>query len=299
MKKLPIFLWAAALLAAGCAPQFDSQSFLDKFRIVAVKTTPAAARPGETVTFEPLLSPARDGRSPILVWLSCVPLPSQTGRQCLEAGGALPAGFDRTLSLAAPELDPEETEKTVYVILLACAGNLVLSDFSEGEFSFCDSEENDLAIKTVKVRPEGDAAVNHNPQLVSFALGGAALGGEDEAVIDCREGCEKVTLLAAMSATSAEHFTQERFGEPVSMVEDVFVSWFADAGELENPRSYPLDEPPEGVTGEGLFFTVEWIPPLGVDRVTFWVTAYDQRGGVDFRSGVAEIEGLRGRDAAQ
>ena len=275
-----------AVLQGACSPEFESQSLVNKFRIIAVEADPPAGLPGQEVLLTPLVSKSQLGRFAILVWLTCIPYPGQTGMQCLEGGSAVQVGFEETLTITLPELAESEDEKTIDVILLACAGTPQIPDFERGKFDFCDSPESDLAIRTVTVVRENP---NRSPVIesVSFARAdGTAIDvipGE-QAPIDCTAGCGDLVLTLKLTPESLESYQVTRFGETQTLDEGLFISWFATAGSYDNSRTYESDyADPDNPDQrrEELTYDVKWTPPEEGGEVTFYFVAYDQRGGVD------------------
>jgi hypothetical protein len=288
-KKARSFSWLLlAVLLGACTPDFDPQSLVNKFRIIAVKADPAAGLPGQEVHLRPLLGESKSGRPPILVWLTCIPYPGQTGTQCLEGGGATQVGFEETLTIRLPELAEGEDHKDIDAILLACAGVPRIPDFEKGRYDFCESPESDIAIRTVTVVRDNP---NHNPFIESFAfMGGEGTtigpGPEGRIIIDCAAECGDLALTLELAPGSLESYEEVRFGETITLSEGLFISWFATAGSYDDSRSYESDyadpDHPDR-RREELTYDVKWTPPEEGGEVTFYFVAYDQRGGVDFR----------------
>lgn len=288
------WLLLAGLLGA-CTPEFESQSLVGKFRIIAVEADPPAGLPGQEVLLTPLVSKSQLGRFPILVWLTCIPYPGQTGMQCLEAGTATQVGFWETLTITLPELAENEDEKTIDVILIACAGTPQIPDFERGKYDFCDSPESDLAIRTVTVTRENP---NRSPVIdgLSFQRADGStiepVPGE-QTLVDCTAGCGDLTLALRLTPESLESYEVVRFGETQTLDEGLFISWFATAGSYEDSRTYESDyadpDNPDQRRQE-LTYDVKWTPPEEGGEVTFYFVAYDQRGGVDVRTQEALVQ---------
>jgi hypothetical protein len=274
----------ALCAAAACTPNFKSQSFVDKFRILAIKADPPAGPPGDEVTLTPLLSEPRLGGLPILIWMTCSPLPGQSGMQCLEGGGAGEVSFGETLTLTLPELGPDEEEKTVDVILLACAGVPRMPDFEKGDYAFCDSPESDLALRSVTVtrEPPNLPPVIEALRFTCETTGDVELPEAQPAAVDCGADCGPCSFTVTLTPESVEFYEIERFGEIKQMRENTFISWFATGGTFEDARTYESRYTDLDGTREELTYDVTWKPPAETGDVTFYIVAYDGRAGVDF-----------------
>lgn len=275
----------AVIFPGGCAPDFQPQSLVDKFRILAVKVDPPAGPPGQDVVITPLVSESQYNRQAIVLWMTCIPLPGQTATQCLEAGEAVKIGFEETLTISLPELAPEENEKSIDVILLACAGIPTIPDFEKGDYDFCESPESDIAIRTVTVTREDP---NRGPAIESLSLESPEIGTlepEEGAVtiIDCSGGCSDITVTLTLARGSVETYDVVRFGETETHRENPFISWFATAGDFSSSRTYESNYSGLEVMRDELFYDIEWTPPGESGEVLFYFIAYDGRGGVDFR----------------
>lgn len=271
-------------LLLACTPDFDSQSLVNKFRILAIKADPVAGSPGQTITLTPLLSDSQFGRFPILVWLTCTPLPGQTGLQCLESGEAGQISLSETLTVTLPELGEDEDEKDLDVILLACAGTPQVPDFERGDYDFCDSPESDIAVRTITVARE---TPNFNPAIIYLTFtspetGSLVPSADERTVLDCTAGCSDFAFQLTLADISVETYTVERFGEVETLRENTFISWYATAGEFSDSRTYEGAYTESDEIREDLVYDVSWTPPEEGGDVTFYFVAYDGRGGVDY-----------------
>lgn len=283
-----VVLLALALALSGrlcaCTPDFDPQSLVDKFRILAIKADPVSGPPGRTVTLTPLLSESKFGRFPILVWLTCDPLPGQTGLQCLETGGAGQVSLSETLTVTLPELGDGEEEKEISVILLACAGTPQVPDFERGDYSFCDSPESDIAVRTITVARE---TPNYNPAIIYLTFMSPETGAlvpseETRTVLDCTAGCSDFAVQMTLADISVETYTVEHFGEVDTLRENTFISWYATTGGFSDSRTFEGAYTEKDEIRENLVYDVTWTPPEEGGDVTFYFVAYDGRGGVDY-----------------
>jgi len=300
------FGWSAMLLAglaaATCTPNLTPQSLVDKFRIIAVKTTPASGAPGEEITVETLMSDTIGGAPPLMIWAACLPLPGQSGRQCLESLAGDEAagerfvllGLEETASLVLPELGEGQDVTEVYVVLGACAG---IPDIPDCEcpgpdcedclggadiFDFCDGDDA-LAFKSVRAHADPSEG-NQNPGIARILIGGEEWAEDAEPDLPCDPDgtCEKIALAIEPVEGSAEPYTVIRFGEEEARVEAPYVSWFATSGSMGKDRSSVDEE-----TG---LAEVSWTPPDdATGLVKFYFVMYDGRGGVDYAERHARV----------
>ncbi len=292
----------AVLWAAACTPNLTPQSLVDKFRILAVRTTPASGAPGEAITVETLMSDTIGGAPPLMIWAACLPLPGQSGRQCLEslAGDEDAAerfvllGIEETATLVLPGLAEGQDMSEVYVVLGACAG---IPDIPDCEcpgpdceeclggadiFDFCDGDDA-LAFKSVRAHAD-PADGNQNPGIARILIDGGEWADGEEPDLPCNPdaACEKIALSIEPVEGSAESYTIVRFGEQEERLEAPYVSWFATTGSMGTDRSLVDEE-----TG---LAEVKWTPPEdATGLVKFYFVMYDGRGGVDFAERHARV----------
>jgi hypothetical protein len=301
--RLPRRLLPAAVLlcTVACTPNLSPQSLVDKFRILAVRTTPASGAAGETITVETLMSDTIGGAPPLMIWAACLPLPGQSGRQCLEslAGDEDAAerfvllGIEETATLVLPELAEGQDMTEVYVVLGACAGIPDIPDCecpgpdceeclgSADLFDFCDGDDA-LAFKSVRAHAD-PAQGNQNPGIARILIGGEPWAGDMEPELPCDpEGdCERIDLAIEPTEGSAEPYTVVRFDEEEERIEEPYVAWFATDGSMGLDRSIVEEE-----TGQA---QVKWTPPEEPGLVKFYFVMYDGRGGVDFAERHARV----------
>jgi hypothetical protein len=299
MEKRIGCMFAFALVLGtglGCSPDLGSQSLVDKFRVIAIKATPASGAPGQLVTVEALMSDSANGGAPsFVIWAACFPLPGQTGRQCMQ-GGATPEspmsqwqfiGLEPTATFMLPDLADDEDEQEVFIVFAACTGlpnipdcecpgpdcESCLEDFDM--FSLCEDGEDALAYKSVRSVRDVDNG-NQNPQMVAVLRDGEVWEPDDVPLITCDEqGCEKWEIAVEATAESAETYTQIRFDEVVQFTEAPYAVWFATAGEYDMERS-AIGETEQDIA------TVGWTPDLESYSIKFYFVLYDGRGGVDW-----------------
>jgi len=282
-----------------CAPDLPPQHLVDKFRVIAIKATPASGVGGTQVEMEAVLSETSSGLDPLLVWAACIPLPGQTGRQCLESVGSeddaaqwVFLGITPTVRFTLPEVDAEQGVSKVYVNFLACDG-LPPEDIGDDPdlFDFCApvpetgaTGESLLVYKTVQAVAEAGAG-NGNPLIEDVRISGSSWGEDETPQVTCPAGekCETVRIAVLPEAGSAETYTEIRFDEEVEFTEQLYVSWFTTAGRMGGDRT--------GVDEETGAVTVDW-KPLADDAagtVQMWFVLYDGRGGNDWVERTLEV----------
>jgi hypothetical protein len=290
---------ALAMLAAlvgACTPDLGSQSLVDRFRVIAIKASPASGAPGEEVTVEALLSDTAAGGDPsFVVWAACFPLPGQTGRQCMEGGATEDTpmsqwefiGLAPTATFVLPELAEDEDEKEVFIVFAACAGlpnipdcecpgpecESCLEEFDM--FSICEDGEDVLAYKSVRSVRDTENG-NGNPEIVAVMRDGELWEPGDVPLITCpEEGCETWEISLQATPESAETYTQIRFDEVEEFTESPYAVWFATSGSFDMERSAIGESEPDVAS-------VQWTPDLEQYTIKYYFVLYDGRGGVDW-----------------
>lgn len=276
------------LVFSGCVKEFESQSRIDKFRIVAVKLQPPSALPGEMIRVTPVVSDPSNGKSPIIVFLVCEPFPHQTGRQCLEGGGIFTTYIGDKLEFEAGQLQEGKMRKEVYVTVLACAGSIIIPDFEELEYKFCAGGPSDIAIKKVLIESREDRNCNPEIARVEFHL----KGGEERVVLQpgdgpfsagCNNGCGQVDIKVYLPRESIQEYEVVRFGENQREVEALFVSWFSTAGSFSHSRTFNYkNKDGEIVFSNDYDFPTSNSEDFTGDDIDFYFVVYDGRGGVDY-----------------
>jgi hypothetical protein len=285
------------IAAAACAINLSPQSLVDKFRVVALKASPASGVPGQEVQLDVLMSDTVNGGAPLVLWSACIPLPGQNGRQCLESLADTDAleerfvflglGLETTATFVLPELAPDQESTEVFIVLAACAGLFEIPDCEcpgptceecmsgYDVFNFCDGDD-ELVFKSIKTYSDPDQG-NQNPAIARIIVDG--LTWEEDGVPDvpCDPGgdCSRVDIAVEPVPGSAEEYTAVRFGEETSFTEEPYVSWFASAGTMGKDRSW--------IDADTGLAEVKWTPPEDeAGTVKFYFVLYDGRGGVDF-----------------
>jgi hypothetical protein len=293
---------AAAALVVTCAPNLSPQSLVDRFRVLALRASPASGAPGEEVTLEVLMSDTPSGALPFVLWTACLPLPGQSGRQCLESLATdenaserfVLLGLEPGATFTLPGLAADQESSEVFIVFLACAGLPLIPDCEcpgpdcesclqdLDMFNLCDGDD---AIVFKSVRAYADPSEgNRNPGIARVLIDGEEWAADAEPDLPCSPDgpCEKVDLAIEAAPGSAEQYVVIRFGEEVTYTEEPYVSWFATSGSMGKERSSVDD-----ATG---LADVRWSPQEdGAGPVKFYFVMYDARGGVDFAERHARV----------
>jgi hypothetical protein len=285
------------LAAQACTPEHAPQSLVDKFRVIAVKASPASGGPGDEIQLEALMSDTMNGGAPLMLWSACFPLPGQSGRQCLESLAeadtledrftVLSFGLEPTTSFTLPDLAEGQEQTEIFIVLAACAGLFEIPECEcpgptceecmEGYdvFDFCDGDDA-LVFKSVLTHADPSRG-NQNPAIARIVLDGEEWAEDHEPPVPCDpEGeCTGLELAVHAQEGSAETYVQIRFDEEVTFEEEPYVSWFATRGSMGKDRS--------SVEPETNLAEVRWTPDADeAGGVKFYFVMYDGRGGVDF-----------------
>lgn len=294
--KWVLLSFAQLALAAGCKPDLgQATSLVAERRILAIKTEPAEARPGQSVSYTALVvSPAGTDAAPALDWALCLtpkPLDENNivAHACLGDSGVMAVGGPAaTVTAATPSTacqlfgpDPPPQE----------AGKPPLRprdpDVSGGFYQpmrLGDGEVSGFALEriTCNLASAGaDIAIefarrympNHNPTLQPIR---AAVDGQPAALGAVAAG-KTVDFTASWPADAVETF-------PVYDIvaqtlndhrESMRVSWFATDGTFLHERTGRDEGDP------GLDSSNRWTAPAGARLVHFWAVLRDSRGGVD------------------
>jgi hypothetical protein len=271
-------LLVIALLAAGCTPDWDPQSFVDGLRVLAVKAEPPEIAPGQSAQVTAVAW--ETAGAPITYeWASCLLASTPTSRATVNADCLgeppelthLPGGADGpTTMVTMPDVMPSA---------------LGIPDATLGLY---------LPLR-LTVRAPGSAPVvtfylmryalgtppNHNPKLLAVEVVAASADGGAPAMLDEQTPLpvardDRLTLRARFSDDSKESFLvldPAHPEQPMSTTEQLRVSWYATAGHFS-----------QQATGDALPNT-EWrlethVPAAGTP-IELWAVGIDERGGTD------------------
>jgi hypothetical protein len=262
----PALVAAAAALLLACSNPFDPASYVQGLRVLAVKSEPAEAAPGDAVTLT-ALTVDTDGAAVDVAWSACTLPPlaaaGPINPDCFRQDTApylLPLGEGASISSAVPAVVPADFGPP------DAGGGLYLPVRARARAS---GERLDAAYPLRLAQGEPP---NHNPQLLGIQVAGVE-SAPGTAPIEVRAG-DHVTLSAPFAPGSAEEYPLAAGGQSGTVTEILRVSWFATGGSFS-----------EDVTG-GTKLDTDWradkhLPPTG-GTVDLWAVGRDERGGVDW-----------------
>jgi hypothetical protein len=292
---LPLFL------AAACTPDLGQlTSLVKERRILAVKTDPAEARPGQEVTYTALVvSPDGTDAAPSLTWALCLtPKPLDENNiiaaSCLGGGdGVQPLG-DPAPSVAAqtpsnacqlfgpdpppqmqgkPPLRPRDPDASggYYQPIRLSDGNLTGFALERIRCNLA-SAGADIAIEFGQ-----KYQANNNPKLLPLT---AAVAGQPVALGAIHAG-QAVDFTASWPPDSVESYwvyniVTEALDEPR---EQIRVSWFATDGKFDHERTGSDESNSNDVVTST---SNRWTAPTTPGVVHVWLVLRDSRGGVDY-----------------
>ncbi len=291
---------AAALVASGCAignnkftkPRDLSPAWrIDKLRVLAVRAEPPEIAPGETATFQALVTDPDDTAGAI-VWLACPPDDNGgVGLGCsidpsFDFTGADPealaeAGFIGFEPLLPPVytapadlldgLDEFQQRDGEYVLVqIAVLPQTLLDDGFDGA-SF-DFNELEAAYKRLVVST--DDSPNHNPVVGTLMVDGVSI--PEGTVVEVDAG-EEYVLTPVLAEGSVEIYDYtDKDGVTTKRNEEPYFEWYADGGTITISAS--------------LFPHLDgaWKAPEADDEGpmsgTWWSVVRDRRGGMNWIS---------------
>ena len=308
----------ALLLVAGCEPNLDQRTFaVTSPRVLAVRSDPAEAAPGATVTLSTLyVGPDGGASAGPFDWAFCDdrnPLANlgpvspacaaATGSVFVELGtspsqgGAMPAEACRDFG---PDVPPAETGDP--------PGRPVDPDSTGGYYQPVRLVAGDqIAIGLVRITCDVPGATpdqltalaasdhpNTNPQIdgVSDAtLGTLVLAGSGTNKVSSSQRLELRATWAscdpsATSCTGSEGYAllDAQTHQVVHAREQMRVSWLATAGTFDSDRTGRGATDPTPYTDDG------WTAPTAPGQAWIWVVLRDDRGGVGWRSYTFDVE---------
>lgn len=282
----------SSLLLTGCViggdryprPRDLAPAWLvDRPRVLGIRASPPEVRPGETVTFEALV-PTPGATAPYtVIWLACPP--ADDGG--IGFGCPIPETLDLTDVNALAALGVIGVEPflpPVYTVPDDALDGLAPADRAEGLYTLIqvtalppdlldpatapdtlDFNEIEAAYKRLVVSEA--ATPNQNPEIVAFTADGIVV--PPGAPLHVTAG-QDYDLSVQLSPTAIETYTfVTSEGTPEDREEEPYLSWYATAGEVEEPVTlFPYPE-------------ATWTAPATVGETgTVWAVLRDRRGGM-------------------
>ncbi len=203
-----------------------------------------------------------------------------------------------------------------YVFFAACAGTLAPASLGDGEvpefpLECLDADGNPQGPESfvpgyTQVYAFADGRTNQNPPTTALTLDGTELPTEPEnapLIARCgvteeerrkTGGCAKEDLLASCTEHKldaaipdvAESIPESNGATGGALREAVWVSYFADGGNLDSPIRLVSD----ATKGYQAEHEATWLPPSEPGLVSIWAVTRDQRGGQSVRRGWVRVE---------
>jgi hypothetical protein len=314
------------ILLCGCNSDLPAQSFIDKLRVLAVRTEPPEVPPGTATTadvlaVEPVISKFDAGPSSVQAfWVACsqppgalAPTPCGIAPDagipplCSDTPGAPLCVIGAGMSVSyTPDASFVGSDGTGEVVLTA-----VVSDLAGGaQQCLLDIQANGglpkypdrcvVAFKRLSVNANAGATLNTNPTLTAFTI--TPKGGAPASLTDGSAtfppGSDKTQPQLTLDATRADDASEM---DSSGNYEALTVSWFTSSGKISDGRSIytppgcatPTDCPKKAPAADA---TTKWNVPKpeqlatttdATQTVNFWAVIRDDRGGVGWLSGTA------------
>ncbi len=297
---------ASLAASASCAPDLNVRaSRVVQTRVVAVRATPAEARPGDTVSWEAIVVSPLPTPAPTTAWAMCLRPRSAadsitvTGA-CLQAPDTNPAA----VVVALPTTAPFQAQATIPSDACSKIGPDVPRTSATGEqqrppdaditggyqlpirVALTDQTGTDISFDRQRVRcnlasaPAAAARdydarykTNENPAIIGLKLGDTVTTPEGATFV--AQGAAQVTMVVGWDPSSQETYV---LFDPVQRAvverrENLEIAWYTNGGEFEHDRTTPDD-------GQPLSTNVLKLDAGRTGPVTVWVVLRDDRGGV-------------------
>lgn len=299
---------AGCILMAGCGPQFDPGSLVDKTRVlgarIEVDGAPdrAAPTPGETANVSWLVT--SPGATPPLAWAFAACLRgAAAGKSTLTCADEPLARFEGSssppqISIPVPSAATLGGAASVVLYGQICAGADSVPTFDpQGGLSGCTGGRGTTVSLDVALQLGAD--VNHNPTADrAFTFDGAAwparAGGDDPCARGPRvaAGSKDHVIGNTTDGGDRERYTAIVLGDPAVATparERLQISQFTTAGKLKSQFAFVEATDDSAATT----VDVSWEAPQPAEvpangaPVTFTFVIRDERGGADWTTRTA------------
>jgi hypothetical protein len=304
MKRLLLI----AIAFAGCKPDLGSPaSFVAGLRILGVKTDPPEVTPGMPVKTD-LLAVEPGGRvAAAAAWSLCLahkpPAENNVvahdcavgGKDLMplaETGPAITVTIpSNACSLNGPDAPPTKPGEPPLRARDAdvTGGYYQPIGVRVGTMQGFVLERIGCNLPNVSLEVvkefQGRYKANQNPVFTRLSANGVELApGGMVAALTVSSG-QTVTFEAAWTPESREIFPVYEVGRQavVDHAEELTVSWFVTAGELDRDRTGTTEAETQSSIVNG------WIAPPSAGPVHLWVVLRDNRGGLDFREYLVSV----------
>lgn len=304
--KRQISLCLALAAVAGCGPDFDPYNRLNTLRVLAIQSEPAAPGPGETTTLTPLVFTPEPSAAVTYTWSWC-PFPGApnqgypcqvTREQLVMMGGGM-------LNVPPFELGTGPTATLTHtidpnVLRALCAGQPgvpQLIDCAGGfpvQIRVKVASAGDEVDTVYTMRLRFDSQPNANPKIDGLA---AVLEGADRPItgepsVTLPRDKQTVIKAAVSEAHSETYLGKNDDGQPDPAArERLFLSWFIEGGDTDDEVTGYIP----GRTELKVLQENKWDTPktkdYPKDTARLYVVIRDNRGGVNWTSGIVRLAG--------
>jgi hypothetical protein len=275
----------------SCKPDFGvRESLVDREEVIAVRTDPPEAKPGDAVTFSVLVAaPSGTVAAPPTAWAWCATPKLLTDNGAVSAAcakdGVVPVGVTGgAVAAAIPESacfdfgpetrsadqrprDPDVTGGYFQPIRATVGGDVVAFGFARIACNLANTSGDLAADFRARYVP------NKNPTLAPLGAPAEAARGSRIMIRTSWAPEDAETYLVLDAAAQAL----------VTRRESMRVSWYATAGSFEHDRTGRTEEDPESFTEDA------WTAPDAPGPVHLWAVLRDARGGVAFASANVDV----------
>ena len=300
---------AIALPLVACRPDFAPFNRLEALRVLAVQAEPATPLADETATLSALVYTPTPDPTLSYHWSWCpVGGSSSDGYKCPFKEEDL-NGY---LSIAQlPPLPPYDlgTGETaaftnsidVKVFMAICGGLFTPGlhiDCSGGfplqiTLTVSTATDSVTAVQNMKLRFDPAMSANTNPTIdgLSALMANVRVPLTELAEVTLPRDVATPIFAIASEAVAETYLGLDDNGAPATLTERLFMTWFVESGDADNPRTSFIDN---GTTTFAALLENTWIPaktkdyPLPTARL--YVVLHDNRGGVSWRSGTVNLE---------
>jgi hypothetical protein len=276
----------------ACKPDLAVQDWLvTSTRVLAVKSEPAEAKPGTSLTYTALIANLADGDSGSTIsWYFCsAPKPptedNVVSDACLDSASLVPAGQGLSIVAATPSKacsnfgpntppggfrprDPDATGGYYQPLGVDVPGSDTTFHLERILCTIADAPF-DIAAEFSNVY-----VANSNPHLAPLS---ATIGGQVATLNRVPVGAH-VALEVSWSAADAESFAYfDRASQTISTErESMRIAWYTSAGTLDTETTG------RAADDLALYSDNTWTAPSQPGSVKLWVVLRDSRGGVDW-----------------
>jgi len=302
-KTIAVCLTVLSFAVAGC---FDlkSVSQVEEFRVLGVSADPPEIAPGDGLRMSVLWAdPEGDGRPVSFAWIGCAgllkaPMAFESCEMVLPPmTGTAEEGLDAIEIPYTPEdilemIPDMDFLKVTFIVLMCAGGELPAADeyASIGEMedisTLCEGGDGIAAYKTVTISEAEDP--QRNPEIEHLLLDDVELLPDDKGGVGtmrCAEakGCgAKAALSLRLTPESFQTYEVIEDGEPVTVEESLYVSWFVTDGDVEMSGVGSKTDDPLGPIEN------TWRPESPGTH-TIYAVAHDSRGGSSWKTYTVEV----------